>query len=272
MRHLRNRRSRNSGPGAEPQGSAPRSPGPVSPTLKTGPTPPASSPGDRAGARRTNLIGLILVLAAAGALTSCETARHFAPPPPLRAASAASFAVDVEFDVPLDAATAQDPTRYSIVPAAGGSGAVITNATLIDTLNGRTVQLLIPDWLATDPDTTDFDLTTTGVVSVYGKSTGTRTVRFRTGLSYSAPMRDWFDSRCTSCHGATRADGAYRTDSYAEILGPGTNSFANVIPGDLQCLTVTKCKPKNSMFDLARLSYLDYEIVKNWVGSYAARP
>ena len=221
---------------------------------------------------RPGAILLAVALALAASLAGCETPHVLAPPPPLRAASAASYAVDLEFDVALDRTTAEDASRYTLVPAAGGAPAVIASATLIDTLNGRVVQLLIPDWLATNPDTTDFDASATGVLNVWGVSTGSRTVRFRTGLSYAAPMRDWFDSRCSSCHGSTRQEGSYRTDSYGALFGGGTNATPNVIAGDPRCLTVVKCKPHNSMFIRANLTYFDYELVKNWVESFASRP
>jgi len=204
-------------------------------------------------------------------LSGCEAPKVLAPPPPLRAASAASYAVDVEFDVPLDRASAEDASRYSLIPASGGTPASISSATLVDTLYGRVVQLLIPDWLSSNPDTTDFDLTVSNVQSITGRSTGIRAVRFRTGLSYRAPMRAWFDSNCDRCHGAAQQDGSYRTDSYAALLGGGTNATANVIPGDPMCLTVVKCKPHNSMFNAANLTYFDYELIKNWVESFNAR-
>lgn len=221
---------------------------------------------------RTAWLAAGLLAALAVIVAGCDTPRVLAPPPPLRAASAASYAVDVEFDVPLDKATAEDPSRYTLIPAGGGASAVITTATLIDTLNGRVVQLLIPDWLATNPDTTDFDLSTSGVVSVWGVSTGNRSVRFRTGLSYAEPMRAWFGAYCNACHGATRQSGSYRTDSYAGLFAGGTNSTPNVIAGDPKCLTVVKCKPHNSMFNAANLTYFDYELIKNWVESFSARP
>lgn len=212
------------------------------------------------------------IVLAAVALAGCQTARLLAPAPPLRAASAASYAVDVEFDVPLDRGSAEDPTRYMLTPAAGGVAAAISSATLIDTLNGRVVQLLVPDWVSTSPDTTDFDLTSTGVLDVWGGSTGTRTVRFRTGLSYAAPMREWLDSRCTSCHGASRQDGLYRTDTYSALFGGGRNATPNLIAGDPRCLIVTKCGPRHSMFNVANLTYFDYELIRNWVASFNARP
>lgn len=208
-----------------------------------------------------------LALVAAG----CDTARVLAPPPPLRVASASHFAVDVEFGEPLDRASAEEVSRYTLRDAATGTSQAITQATLVDTLYGRVVQLLIPDWLGSDPDTTDFDLTTAGVLTVDGRSTGTRDLRFRTGLSYRTPLRELFDQHCSACHGAMQAGGSYRTDSYAALFGNGTDGTPNLIANDPTCLTVRRSKPRNSMFVLGNLSYLDFEILRNWVTSYAAR-
>jgi len=221
----------------------------------------------RTGAAFVPAAALAVALGAAG----CNTARVLAPPPPLRAASASHYAVDVEFAEPLDRATAEDVARYTLRDSATGTPQVISQATLVDTLNGRVVQLLIPDWLGTDPDTTAFDLTTTGVLTVEWRSTGTRSVRFRTGLSYRTPLKALLDQHCSACHGSAQADGSYRTDSYAALFRNGTDGTPNLIANDPTCLTVRRSKPRNSMFDLGNLSYLDFEILRNWVTSYAAR-
>ncbi|MEO5618152.1 MAG: hypothetical protein ABIS67_10305 [Candidatus Eisenbacteria bacterium] len=214
----------------------------------------------------------LVVVAALAALAGCNTARLLAPPPPLRAASAATFAIDVEFAEPLAKGSAEDASRYTLTPVGPGSPVAISTATLVDTLNGRVVQLLVPDWLSSDPDGTEWVVTTRGVLTVWGKSTGTRSVTFRAGLSYATPLKALYDARCSACHGPSRADGSYRTDSYPELLGNGTDGTANLIPGDVTCLLVRKCKPHNSMFNLAGLSYFDYEMIRNWVASYNARP
>ncbi len=219
--------------------------------------------------------GLLPTLIAAAGIalfvTGCHTARILGPPPPLRAASASSYAVDVEFAEPLDRASAEDPSHYALVAVSGGAAAVIQSATLVDTLYGRVVQLLIPDWLTTNPDTTEFDLTTSGVIALDGRSTGSRTVRFATGLSYRAPVRALLGAHCSSCHGASRADGSYRTDSEAELVGGGRNATPNLIAGDPNSLLLVKCRPGNSMFNRGNLSFLDFEILLNWVVSYSAR-
>lgn len=44
---------------------------------------------------------------------------------------------------------------------------------------------------------------------------------------------------CNGCHGAAPARGAYRTDSYAGLLGTGSDGLANVIPGDTTSRLVT---------------------------------
>ena len=222
------------------------------------------------GSRRsTNLMATLVVLLVC---TGCNTAKLLAPPPPLRAASASAFAIDVEFAEPLDRGTAEDPARYTVLPLAGGTATKILDAALIDTLNARAVQLLVTDSAGNPlPDSSDFSVQTNGVLTIQGKSTGVRTVDFRTGLNYSSPLGDLFARHCDSCHGATLADGNYRTDSYAGLSGIGTNSVPNLIPGDVRCLLVVKTKPSNSMFNRGELSYLDSELIRNWVVSYGAR-
>ena len=205
-------------------------------------------------------------------IAGCNAARILAPPPPLRAASAATFALDVEFAEPLSKGSAEDVSHYLLVPLAGGPPAAISTATLVDTLNGRVVQLLVPDWLSSDPDGTDWTVTTSGVLGVDGRSTGTRSVTFRAGLSYAQPLSALFDARCTECHGGSRVEGNYRTDSRAALLGDGTDGVPDLIAGDPGCLLVRKCKPHNSMFNLAGLTYFDFELIRNWVVSYNARP
>ena len=207
-----------------------------------------------------------------GAIAGCHTARLLAPPPALRAASAAAYAVDLEFDEPLAKGVAEDPSHYTLIPVAGGTPPAIASATLVDTLNGRVVQLVVPDWFTNDPDGTDWEVTSNGVLTVWGRTTGTRRATFRAGLSYAAPLKALLDERCNSCHGATRADGSYRTDSRLGLLGGGTDSTPDLIPGDPACLLVRKCKPHNSMFNLGNLSYFDFEMIRNWVTSYNARP
>ena len=144
---------------------------------------------------------------------------------------------------------------------------------LIDTVSLRVVQLLVPAWFG--DSTTDNRLTVVeshGVRDWFGKSTGDRSVQFRTGLSYADPMKVLFDARCSSCHDAANASGTYRTDSYPALFGPGISSpIANVIAGNPKCLLVVKCKPGNSMYRDGNLGYLDFQNVLNWVVEYQAR-
>ncbi len=217
---------------------------------------------------------LLFAFAAGALLWGCDTARILAPPPPVRAASAATYAVDVEFAEPLDRSSAQDPSHYVLYPVAAPSAPVsIASATLVDTLYGRVVQLLVPAWLG-DPaiDGVDVTVETHGVRDLNGHSTGNRSVTFRTGLGYVSSMQALFDGRCSGCHGAARVEGNYRTDSYAALFGNGVAPPADIIAGDPNCLTVIKCKPRNSMFNDGNLSYLDFEMIRNWVSIYSARP
>ncbi len=216
------------------------------------------------------------VLAAAAALSAggCHAARRLAPSAPLRAASAAPYAVDVEFAEPLDRASAEDPSHYLLhPPGSPGTPATIASATLIDTVSLRVVQLLVPDWLG-DPTKDDIpmEVRTRGVLDYFGVSTGDRSATFRTGLGYAQPMQALFDARCSGCHGATNPAGAYRTDSYAALFGAGTSVAPNVVAGSPSCLVIVKCRPRNSMYVRAGLSFLDYEMILNWITGYLSRP
>ena len=202
----------------------------------------------------------------------CHAARVIAPPVPLRGASVATYAIDIQFAESLDRASAEDPSRYEVHLAGDPASSMVASATLVDTLYGRVVQLVIPAWLEVNSDKANVQVTTRGVLTLDRRDTGTRTVAFRTGLSYSAPLKELFDSHCTPCHGSVRVEGGYRTDSYDALLEGGSDDEPNLIPSDPNCLIVRRCRPRNSMFDLGRLDFLDYEVLKNWIVNYEARP
>lgn len=217
---------------------------------------------------------LLPIAAIAAGFLGCNTAAVLAPPSPLRAASASNLAIDVEFAEPLDKTSAQDISHYLVSPTSGtGSPAIVQQAALIDTLYGRVVRLYLQDPVQGFlPDSTDYTIQTSGVITLAGASTGTRSVAVRTGLNYNTPMQNLFALHCNSCHGSAIADGSYRTDSYSALFAPGTSPTPNVIAGDPNCLLVVKTKPSNSMFRLGNLTFLDSEIIHNWVVSYQARP
>ena len=203
-------------------------------------------------------------------LTGCHASRMMAPIVPMRAASANDFGVDIEFAEPLDRASAQDVTHYTVRAALGpGTPQTIFSATVVDTFYGRVVQLLISDGPLAD--TSDYIVEARDVRTLDGRSTGIRSVTFRTGLSYRGQLRELFDSRCSSCHGASQAAGNYRTDSYAGLRGTGTNVTPNLISGDPNCSVIRRCRPGRSMWDAGQLSYLDFEMLLNWTVSYQAR-
>ena len=209
------------------------------------------------------------LLTLAALLPGCDTARVVAPPPPLRAASASDFGIDLELAEPLDRASAEDASRYTVRRAPAGFPETIYSATVIDTFYGRVVQLL----LSSGPlaDTADFTVEARDLGTIYRKTTGTRSTNFRTGLGYRSALRDLFDSRCSSCHGGTQPAGNYRTDSYAALFGAGTDGTPNLIAGDPNCLVIRRCRPGRTMWDRGHFSYLDFEMLLNWVVSYGAR-
>src|SRR5262245_56941438 len=175
-------------------------------------------------------------------LIGCDTARVVAPTPPLGAASAALYAVDVEFAEPLDKTSAEDPTRYTVYPSdTPGSPATIMSATLVDSFSLRGVQLIIPTWFGDSTfDRRSVVVQSHGVLDSFGRSTGQRSVTVTTGLAYQPQMKALFDAHCSSCHGPSNPAGSYRTDGYTELFGPGTSPTPNVIAGDPKCLTVVK--------------------------------
>lgn len=213
----------------------------------------------------------ILALLAAGIVTvGCNAARILLPNP-LRAASVNAFAVEVEFGEPLERASAEDPARYDLHPSASpGSRAVIYSATVVDTLYGRVVQLLIASGPL--PDREAWEITTSGVRTDQGRSTGTRTASFVTGLGYASDMRTLFAEHCDRCHGATLAEGNYRTDSLAYLRGVGTDATPNLIAGDPGCRLVRRTLPGKTMFDQGGLSVLESGMIRDWIVEYGARP
>ena len=52
----------------------------------------------------------------------------------------------------------------------------------------------------------------------------------------------------------------------------GTSPTPNLIAGNPRCLLAVKTKPRNSMFIQGNLSYLDSDIILNWIVNYSARP
>ncbi len=226
------------------------------------------------GVRPSALQGLLGAgVAAVLVVIGCNTAAVLAPSPPLRAASASGLAIDVEFAESLDKGSAENPAHYAAYPVgSAGAPATILQAALIDTLYGRVVRLYLQDPVQGFlPDSAMYTVQTSGVLTLDGTSTGMRSVDLRTGLNHGAPMKDLLANHCDSCHGPARAEGSYRTDSYAALFGPGTSPTANVIAGDPNCLLVVKTKPSNSMFRLGALTFLDSDIIRNWVVSYSAR-
>ena len=52
----------------------------------------------------------------------------------------------------------------------------------------------------------------------------------------------------------------------------GSRRAGRWVPGLALSILVVKTKPSNSMFRLGNLTFLDSDIVRNWVVSYQARP
>lgn len=198
------------------------------------------------------------------------------PPPAMVGYSASPFAIDVEFDRSLDRTSIADPLHYAVTDSAGARS-IPFRVTLVDTLFGRTVRLLFR--LGTLTDSTHYRLTVAGVRDAWGQplfAADSASVEVVTGLWYSRPIRALLERKCTPCHAGGRAGGNYRTDSYAELFGAGSDAASddprpNLIAGDARCLLVIRTSPGHSMFNVAHLSYAESQLITNWVVTYQAR-
>jgi hypothetical protein len=219
--------------------------------------------------RRRWLLALLAAWTSGCFLAACQGPAVVAPAPDLRATSVHAFGIDVEFASPLDRSSAETAAHYAVHPVARlDSSLAIHSVSLVDSVYGRTVLILVPDGMT---DGADYVVSTSGVRCLSGKSTGDLQASLRAGLSYQAPLRALFAQHCDACHGAARADGSYRTDSYAALLGGGTNATPNLIAGNPRCQLLVKTKPQNSMFNQGKLTWLDYDVIYNWVVNYQAR-
>ena len=217
------------------------------------------------------LLACSILTAALGLVAGCHAARVLAPPPTLRAASASDFAVDVEFAEPLDRASAETLTHYRVYPFNHPEAAIsLFSSTLIDTINGRVVQLLLSGGPLSDSSL--YTVRADNVRSLAGGLTGDRNAIFTAGLGYGRDIAPLMATHCNRCHAAAQPGGQYRTDSYAALFGAGSDgSRANIIAGDPSSLCIKRSKPLNSMYNLGAMSFLDFEILYNWVVSYGAR-
>ncbi len=67
--------------------------------------------------------------------------------------------------------------------------------------------------------------------------------------SYTSGIKDIIDMKCLACHNNPPIGNSYRMDSYAEILGNGSDGIPNAIPGDSASLLVQKILPGGTMRD-----------------------
>lgn len=210
------------------------------------------------------------MLCAVALLAGCHAAKLLAPPPPVAAASVNAFAIEVVFAEPLDRVSAQDPARYRVHAAGAATEETIDSATLVDTLEGRVVQLIISSGPL--PDSAAFEVVTQGVRTYDGRDTGRRAVTFATGLGYGSHLRAVFAAHCDACHGASLQDGNYRTDSLAGLRGTGVDSTPDLIAGDPNCALARRTRPRKSAFDQGGLDWFESDLIENWIIGYDGRP
>jgi hypothetical protein len=81
------------------------------------------------------------------------------------------------------------------------------------------------------------------------------------GISYSNSVQHILASECDSCHSGATPAGDYNTDSYAGVMGGGTDAVANVIAADPTSALLQKL---NSDPD-HNVSQLDADRLYNWI-------
>ena len=60
------------------------------------------------------------------------------------------------------------------------------------------------------------------------------------GATYKAMVAPLLKARCVSCHGGASPSGQYDLSTYRGLLGPGTDTTRNVVPGDRTSRLLTK--------------------------------
>ncbi len=60
------------------------------------------------------------------------------------------------------------------------------------------------------------------------------------GLTYSNSAQYIFADKCDSCHSGATPPAGYSTDSFAGVMGNGSDTEANVIAGDPNCTLLQK--------------------------------
>ncbi|MEE9442247.1 MAG: hypothetical protein V3V99_06225 [candidate division Zixibacteria bacterium] len=83
--------------------------------------------------------------------------------------------------------------------------------------------------------------------------------------SYNSGMKDIFDLKCVSCHGALPY-GNYSLDSFEGILGNGTDGIPNAIAGDSLSMLIQRILPVGNMRQyLAPDNILFSDSIINWI-------
>jgi len=87
-----------------------------------------------------------------------------------------------------------------------------------------------------------------------------------TVLTYDADLKPYFDGSCATsgCHDAASALGGYNMSTYEGILGNGSDSTPNAIPGDANSLLIVKMSTGQSMSGFVG-GQANFDMVQKWV-------
>ncbi len=87
--------------------------------------------------------------------------------------------------------------------------------------------------------------------------------------SFAADIKPAFNANCVSCHSGTGPSGSYDLTSRAGALGPGSDSVANVIPGNASSSLLWQRLDDGSMPPAGRLDTVPIANVRNWINQGA---
>lgn len=89
------------------------------------------------------------------------------------------------------------------------------------------------------------------------------------GITYNNTARSILASNCDGCHSGTTPEGDYSTDTYAGVMGGGTDTEPNVIGGDPNSTLLQKLNsdPAHTLNQVDADSLYDW-IVNNGASEY----
>ncbi len=83
--------------------------------------------------------------------------------------------------------------------------------------------------------------------------------------SYASDVQPLFNTSCVGCHGSGQQNGDYRLDSHTGVLGGGSDSVPNVIPGRPDSSRLFGRLDEGTMPPSGPLDSTKVHTVRNWI-------